>query len=171
MYKLREIERKDVPIINSWRNKKELIDCLGATYRYINLDVDFEWFDNYMKNRSNSVRCAVVGAEDNILGIVSLVSINHINQSAVLHILIGDSSNQDKGIGTFAIKVILSHAFYNLNLNRVELFALDSNDRAKHVYEKIGFTFEGKKRKAVFKNGHFVDMVLYSILREEYIRG
>lgn len=44
MYKLRELERKDLTIINSWRNDYELIEQLGAPFRYINLEVDQKWF-------------------------------------------------------------------------------------------------------------------------------
>lgn len=169
MYRLREIKRDDIPIINSWRNKKELIDNLGAPFRYINEEVDMLWFDNYMRNRTNCVRCAIVD-NNTILGLISLMSIDYINQSAVLHIMIGDSNNYNRGIGSFAIREILNHAFSNLNLHRVELEVLDDNERAKHVYKKTGFSFEGKKRKAVFKNGNFVDIDIYSILKDEYIK-
>lgn len=54
MYKLRELERKDLNIINKWRNEPELISLLGAPFRYINLDVDIKWFENYMANRGNA---------------------------------------------------------------------------------------------------------------------
>ena len=168
MYRLRELKREDISIINTWRNDKELIDYLGAPFRYINEEVDVLWFENYMKNRSTSVRCAIVDDDDKILGLISLMSIDYLNQSAVLHIMIGNSNNHNKGIGTFAVEEILNHAFNNLNLHRVELSVLDSNDRAKHVYEKVGFICEGKKRRAVFKNGDFVDLVLYSILKEDF---
>ena len=40
MFHLRELERKDLPTINKWRNNPELIALLGAPFRYINLDVD-----------------------------------------------------------------------------------------------------------------------------------
>ena len=169
MYKLREIEKKDLVVINSWRNDVDLISCLGATFRYINIDVDLKWFDNYMANRSNSVRCAVVEKDnDDILGLVSLVSIDHINQSAEFHIMIGNQEKQGKGIGTFAVKAMLDHAFNNLNLHRIELTVLEDNKRAQHVYEKCGFVKEGVRRKAKYKNGKFVDMYVYSVLKEEY---
>ena len=60
-------------------------------------------------------------------------------------------------------------AFNNMNLQRVELTVLDNNTRAKHLYEKCGFTYEGRKRKAKYKDGKFVDMLMYSILREEFL--
>lgn len=169
-YKLRELERKDLPIINQWRNDPELIEQLAAPYRFINLSVDEAWFDNYMKNRNTTVRCAIVEEKvDEILGLVSLVSIDHMNQSAEFHIMIGDKENQGKGLGTFAAKEMLHHAFNNLNLQRVELAALEDNKRARHMYEKIGFVQEGIKRASKYKNGKFINMVLYSILKTEFI--
>ena len=168
MYKLREIERKDLVEINRWRNDPKLIDCLGAPFRYINIDVDNKWFDGYMANRNQAIRCAVTDLEDHILGLVSLVSIDHLNQSAEFHIMVGDRANQNKGIGSFALDQMLYHAFENMNLQRIELTVLEDNARAQHVYEKKGFIREGIKRKAKYKNGRFVDMYLYAILKEDY---
>lgn len=169
MYRLRELERKDLDMINKWRNDPELVALLGAPFRYINYEVDIHWFDSYMGNRGNAVRCAITsGEDDSILGLVSLTRIDFVNQTAEFHIMVGDQKNRRKGIGTFAVNAILSHAFYNMNLRRVELNVLPHNDGAIHLYEKIGFVYEGRKRKAVFKQGRFVDMLCYSILKEEF---
>lgn len=172
MFHLRELERKDLSVINKWRNDAELIALLGAPFRYINLDVDVKWYESYMGNRSNAVRCAITeDGSDNILGLVSLVSINYMNQSAEFHIMIGNTQNQGRGLGTFAVNTMLSHAFNNMNLQRVELTVLEDNARAKHLYEKCGFIYEGRKRKAKYKNGKFVDMLMYSILKSEFLMG
>lgn len=169
MFKLRELEEKDIPIINKWRNNPELIAMLGAPFRFINFTVDKKWYENYILNRNNTVRCAiVVEGDDEILGLVSLACIDHLNQSAEFHIMIGDKINQGHGVGSFAITEMLSHGFNNLNLNRIELTVLDTNKRAQHVYEKIGFVHEGTKRYSKYKNGKFVDMHIYSILKEEF---
>lgn len=172
MYKLRELERKELTIINSWRNDYELIEQIGAPFRYINLEVDQKWFDFYMSNRGNQVRCAIVEEnKDDILGLVSLVSVNQMNQSAELHIIIGDKENQGKGIGSFAVKEMLNHAFFNMNLNRVELTVIENNKRAIHLYEKNGFVYEGRKRKARYKGEKFMDMLMYAVLRDDYTGG
>lgn len=172
MFHLRELERKDLPVINKWRNDPELICLLGAPFRYINLDIDIKWYESYLGNRGNAVRCAITEDDkDLILGLVSLTSINYLNQSAEFHIMIGDIQNQGRGIGTFAVKNMLNHAFKNMNLHRVELTVLEDNARAKHLYEKCGFVYEGKKRKAKYKNGKFVDMLQYSILKSEFKWG
>lgn len=172
MFQLRELERRDLPEINKWRNNPELIRLLGAPFRFINLEVDIRWFENYMGNRGNAVRCAIVETgKDEILGLVSLVSIDYLNGSAEFHIMIGDTENQGKGIGTFAVNEMLHHAFYNLNLHRVELTVLNENERAKHLYEKCGFHLEGCKRKARYKDGQYSDVLLYSILKSEFLGG
>lgn len=169
MYKLRELERKDLPFINKWRNDPELIKYLGAPYRFINLGVDEKWFDSYMSSRNNTVRCAVVDENnDEILGLITLASVDYMNQSAELHIMIGNSENRNKGIGTFSVREMLRHAFYDMNLHRVELTVLETNERAIHLYEKVGFVHEGTKRNSKYKNGEFVNMKIYSILKEEF---
>ena len=170
MYFLRELERKDVSQINKWRNNPELISFLGAPFRYINEQVDNEWFDAYMRQRNTCVRCAIVDENDYLFGTVSLVNINSTNQSATFNIMIGDLNNCSKGIGTFAVKEMLKHAFLNMNLHRVELTVLPSNKRAQAVYEKCGFIYEGTKRKCVYKNGKFEDMMIYSVLKEDYLK-
>ncbi len=172
MFRLRELESKDLPIINGWRNDPEVISLLGAPFRYINLATEKEWFEGYMKKRGNSVRCAICEEEnDEILGLISLMSIDRLNQSGQLHIMIGDAKNRGRGLGTFAIKSMLHHAFYNMNLHRVELLVISSNAGAIRLYEKLGFVREGVMRKARFKNGVFEDMLMYSMLRDEFCEG
>lgn len=169
MYTLRELERKDLVEINKWRNKEELITFLGAPFRYINLEVDIKWYESYMLNRNNAIRCAITRKdEDEILGLVSLVNINYINQTAEFHIMIGNEENCAKGIGAFATNAILMHAFYNMNLRRIELGVLANNARAIKLYEKVGFKREGLKRQAVFKNGKYIDIAQCAILKDEY---
>ena len=102
---------------------------------------------------------------------MSLVPIDYINQSATFHIMIGDKEHQGKGLGTFATQEMLKHAFYNMNVHRVESEILEYNSRSKHVHEKCGFVYEGCKRNAVYKNGRFVNVLQYSVLRGDYFPG
>ncbi len=169
MYCLRELERNDLPRINKWRNDPYLIACLGAPYRFINEDVDSGWYESYLHSRNSSVRCAIVDSDkkDEILGLISLLDINSINRSASLHIMIGGSENRGKGMGTFAVNAMIEHAFFNLNLRRIELGVLENNSAAIHLYEKCGFVREGIKRESNYKNGKYLSMIMMSILRKD----
>ena len=169
MYKLRELERDDIKKINRWRNDPNLIACLGAPYRFINEDVDSDWYDKYMHARNNSVRCAIVDEEkeSEVLGLISLLNINYINRCGEIHIMIGGSENRGKGLGTFAVNAMIDHAFYNLNLRRIELGVLETNTAAIRLYEKTGFIREGTKRSSNYKNGKYVSMIIMGLLKED----
>lgn len=168
MYRLRELERKDIEIINRWRNDPELIGSLGAPFRYINAEVDQRWYEQYMNSRGSCVRCAVVDEKDEILGLVSLMSIDSVNRSAHLHIMIGNLENRGKGIGTFAVCELVNHAFNNLNLRRIELGVLETNEPAIRLYQKVGFVREGVKRQSVYKNGAYLNLIMMGLLRDDY---
>lgn len=56
---LRELNREDVPAINTWRNDPALIGMLGAAFRYVSEAVDHKWFEGYLANRANAVRLAI----------------------------------------------------------------------------------------------------------------
>ena len=170
MYRLRELSQKDIEQINMWRNDPALIACLGAPFRYINQDVDKRWYDQYMNARGSAVRCAVVDDTDTIIGLVSLMSIDSVHRSANLHIMIGGAANRGKGIGTFAVRAMVEHGFFDLNLNRIELGVLTDNIPARRLYEKIGFCQEGIKRQSVYKQGEYQDQIIMGLLRGEYVR-
>lgn len=168
MFKLRELSREDMPIINSWRNNPNIIECLGAPYRYINQAVDDRWFDSYMTQRNNTIRCVIIAENEKVIGLVSLTDIDYIHRKTTFHIMIGDKDNQSKGAGTYALACMLHHAFNNMNLHRVELDVLSSNVKAIGLYEKMGFVREGVFREACFKNGVYVDMIHYALLENIY---
>ncbi len=170
MYKLRELERRDISSINKWRRDVDLVKNLGGGYRFVGEDVDNAWFDRYLQSRDNSVRIAITDEDDMILGCVYLLNIDNINLSADLHIMIGESCNRGKGIGTYAVTSVVEHAFYNLNLHRIQLEVLEYNSVARTLYKKIGFKEEGIKRKAVYKNGEYFDELIMALLREDYCR-
>lgn len=166
---LRELTGGDIKTLNVWRNEKELIDHLGSPFRYINIETDEKWFEQYMNNRGNQVRCAIIEEKTNeFIGVVYLTDIDTINRTGFYGILIGEKKYQGKGYGTLALLKILEHAFCNLNLNKVFGFFLEENIRSINVAKKCGFSEEGIMRQHVFKNGEYKNIVIMSVLKEEF---
>lgn len=167
---LRELMHEDIKIINVWRNDKTLVDQLGSIFRYINIETDERWFEQYMNNRTSQIRCAIIEKEtEKIIGVAYLINIDYINRGGEFSIFIGDTNNQGKGYGFCATIQILEHAFFNLNLNRVYLTVLEENIRAINTYVKCGFTEEGIIRQCLYKNGKYKNMKMMSILKEEFV--
>ena len=72
-------------------------------------------------------------------------------------------SFQGRGLGSEATGLIVDHAFA-LGIHRIELEVYAFNPRARHVYERAGFTLEGTKRHALRWDGEWIDAHLMSIL-------
>lgn len=165
---LRELERSDLLRINVWRNNPEIIEFLGANFLFISSIIDERWFESYLSNRDKSVRLAIVElATDKHIGNVSLTSIHPINRSAEFSIFIGDKNFWSAGYGLDATKLMLSHGFNDLNLHRIYLTLLNTNERALRMYRRIGFCAEGCQREAVFKNGLYCDVLEMALLKSE----
>lgn len=168
MYSLREIAAKDIPNINRWRNDKEVVDLLGNNFLYIAEEVDNKWYENYLNNRHVCVRLAIIdSASDKMIGTVQLTGIHPINRCAEFSIMIGEKEYWSKGAGSFSTKAMLAHGFKNLNLNRIYLTVLEHNERAVNLYLKAGFKEEGVLREAIYKNGHFYNLLQMSVLNKE----
>ena len=169
MLATRELSRGDLKVVNSWRASREMIDCLGAPYRFIDIEIDEAWYDAYLRNRDHTIRCVAVdsGAPDVALALATLSCIDWVHGTCEFHIMVGPDS-QGKGVGAYALREMLRHAFSDLGLHRVELGVLSTNERARSLYEKAGFVCEGSKRSAVLKNGEYVDLVIMGLLRKEW---
>ena len=165
-YKLRELARGDIQEINSWRASRELVSNLGAPYRFIGLEIDERWFESYLDSRSSCVRCVAVDAAgpETPLSLGTLAQIDWVNRSCEFHIMVCERA-QGRGIGRFTAEGLVRHAFEDLNLRRIELGVLATNERAGKLYESLGFELEGTKRKAIYKGGSWVDMNLMALLR------
>jgi diamine N-acetyltransferase len=166
---LRELSRDDIPLVNRWRQDRDLVDGLGAPARYITEEVDHAWFEDYLRRRGVDVRCAIlVDGETEPVGLVSLTGINHVHRRGEFHLLIGRRDLHGRGLGSDATMRMLRHAFHDLNLHRVFLSVLSSNAAAIRVYEKAGFQREGVARQAAYKRGRYEDLVEMAILSGEF---
>ncbi len=72
-----------------------------------------------------------------------------------------------KGYIPEAARAITKYGFSELNLHRIEAIVEGGNDQSEKVLQKAGYTYEGRLRDREIKNGKFIDLVYYSILKEE----
>jgi RimJ/RimL family protein N-acetyltransferase len=104
------------------------------------------------------------------VGNAALQSINFINRSAELAIIIGDKGVWGRGIGEWACQKLLYHAFYIMGLNRVWTGTAETNEGMRTVARKIGMRYEGAFKDGMWLNGRFIDVLVYGIVTE-YLRG
>ena len=73
-----------------------------------------------------------------------------------------------KGYATEALLRVLSFAFHDLGVHRVEACYLENNLASRRVMERVGMTFEGFRRGAMLVKGRYENVGVCAVLREEY---
>lgn len=74
-----------------------------------------------------------------------------------------------RGYTTESAKLLLSFAFGQLGLHRVEAACLPTNAASMGVLEKAGFTKEGYARGYLRIDGRWADHVLYGVLKDDLV--
>ncbi|MBW4846342.1 MAG: GNAT family N-acetyltransferase [Lachnospiraceae bacterium] len=167
--KLRKLSLDDYNIYHSWRNDVEVMYTTSPLLDIYTLK-DTEEFITSIISQSNAKSYIIEHKETNqAVGIVSLSNIDYKNRSAECIIDIGAKDMWGKGIGKAALSLILEYAFSELNLHRVFLNVFSFNKRAIKLYEKMGFMHEGVLRQAFYRAGDWHDIVIMSILKNEYL--
>jgi len=119
----------------------------------------------------NHLLLAVVRNKDGEhIGNIALDKINYINRSAELTILIGDKSCWNKGYGKEAARLICDHGFFTLNLHRISCGTFENNTAMCSLAEYLGMTEEGRRREAAYKDGRYLGVVEYGVLKPEYLK-
>lgn len=107
-------------------------------------------------------------ADGDYVGEIVLNKLDTDNLSCNLRIALIGARAFGRGYGTEAMELLLGHAFDTTPLHRISLGVFTFNDRARHVYKKVGFVEEGIERDALLWDGEWHDAVLMSILRPEW---
>lgn len=68
-----------------------------------------------------------------------------------------------KGIIAKAIPQIIDYGFNNMDIVRIFARIFGTNVASQKVVEKCGFILEGKYEKTLFKNGEYLDELIYAI--------
>jgi RimJ/RimL family protein N-acetyltransferase len=106
--------------------------------------------------------------EDKLIGVVGIRPIWEHAEGWV-GIGIGDRDYWSQGCGTDAMRLILQFGFDELGLHRISLAMHSYNARARRVYEKMGFTYEGLMRGDTLREGRRTDGIYMGILRREWL--
>jgi RimJ/RimL family protein N-acetyltransferase len=72
------------------------------------------------------------------------------------------------GIMTEAVKQTIEHSFKSFDITRIFARPFSTNLASQRVLEKAGMKLEARFEKTLFKNGQFLDELVYSISLFEF---
>lgn len=115
-----------------------------------------------MKSPPTAVRFAIIVNEKAIGGIGLHLQSDILRKNAEIGYWLAEEY-WGKGIVTDAINQIVKYGFENLDIVRIFARIYGTNIPSQKVVEKCGFKLEGKYDKTIFKNGKFLDELIYAI--------
>lgn len=162
---MRAIEHKDLPDYVRWLNDPKVLEYFG-NYLPLSLAQEEKWYEAMLQDPQTIAYA--IELEGQHIGGAGFNKIDGRNASAEVGLFIGVPELWDQGLGADVLKALLRFGFEQMNLHRIYLYVFAENERAVHLYERLGFRHEGRWRQAEFRHGRYHDLLWMSVLREEW---
>ncbi|EKN7725601.1 spermidine N1-acetyltransferase [Listeria monocytogenes] len=162
--KLRPLEREDLKFVHRLNNDAKIMSYwFEEPYEaFVELQ---ELYDKHIHDQSE--RRFILELDGQLVGLVELMEIDYIHRRAEFQIII-DPKFQGHGYAVSATKLAMKYAFHVLNLHKLYLVVDKVNEKAIHVYEKVGFIREGELIDEFFVDGTYHDAIRMCIFQHQY---
>ena len=166
---LNPIEKEDIEIIHSYTSDYSQISPFYTTY----LRSKNYWLDRYSKtglwDDDYGMLKILNALDEKFIGVIWYFRGLPYAEGFELGFNIFNKKNRSKGYAAEALEVFSSYLFSTYNIRRLQCNTLLANDHPsiKILTERTGFEYEGTMRKAMYIRGEFIDLSLFSILKED----
>lgn len=164
--KLRDMIIEDAEKVLNWRNRPEIADVM-FTNDLIAWDDHLAWMSRALAD--SSARYWVVEHADRPVGVASLNDINLRHRRCSWAYYIGEPDTPGP-VGLSVEFEVMAIVFDDMGFNRLISEVLASNQRVVALHENVGFVKEGVLREHVVRNDGAHDVVVLSMLADEWRR-
>jgi len=142
--RLRPLEEDDLRRIYDWQRDPALYDHLVGDRREVAWEEARAWMRRHWLHQEPDHRYALC-ADGVMVGCVYLLAVDGAAGVLEFHVFIGDGAARGNGIGRAALAEALRIAFDALDAVEVRLEVLETNDRARRIYDDAGFRETGSR--------------------------
>jgi RimJ/RimL family protein N-acetyltransferase len=169
-FRLRPIRASDLGYLRKLRNHPETRSYLGDPRR-ITAARQQAWFRGLRGDASRAYYLFELREGNSWLplGMARTHDIDRRNRSMGVG---GDIAPEHRGRGHAKIlyRLVFELGFRKRRMHRLWLHVLDTNERARALYRKLGFRETGRQRDAIRRGGRYHDYILMDILASEAAR-
>lgn len=162
---LRQITVNDLENIYKGLSNPQVIKYYGVSFDSLEAtQKQMLWFEN-LKQTETGVWWAVCSPDNKVFyGAAGLNNVlkEHKNGEIGFWLL---PEFWRKGIMTEVVPLICSYGFDKLRLHRIEAFVESENQNSKKTLTKIGFEYEGTMKDCEIKNGKFISLDMYALIK------
>lgn len=167
---IRQVEDRDAEAMFALteRNRLYLREWLPWVDHTITVDDTRRWIAGavaqYQSNRGPNAGIWIDGA---IAGSVGCHPIDWPNRSCSIGYML-EEGRQKRGIVTRCTAALVDYLFRDMKLHRVVIQCGTGNHKSCAVPQRLGFTREGVLREAEWVNDRWLDLIVWSMLAEEW---
>lgn len=171
---LRHAKKSDVNGI--WKNFNEVLE--EGTYLPVFTPVKTEieknsWYDNIKREHEICIIAEITDLKPPY-NIVGQCEISNLEWEAATHVgslgIIVSEKYRDLGIGKYLIDMAIREAKKLNNKEKIILSCFSNNERALHLYERMGFRVVGVRKQQFYMDGGYYDEVMMELFIDEYLR-
>ncbi len=168
---LREYRDSDFEHMREWVNDPDVVRTLSDVFLYPHSEKQTRGFLEMAMGPDWKGFVIANAQTGDYLGQIDFIRLDLKNGWGELGLVIGKKHEYGKGFASEALKLMCRFGFQELRLNRIELFCWSFNDRARRVYERVGFQMEGVRRAKWYRAGRYFDEICYGLLKDEWESG
>lgn len=166
---LRGLTADDIGFLFEHFSKDEINECSSAD-NVTSLKEAEEFYEKYIVPTPTRFRLGLVFKKTNrLIGTVGVYKYSKRDSCLTVG---ADLAKEYWGFGLMkeTLDALIQHGFEKMALNRIEATTDPENIRAVRLIERLGFSKEGVLRGKYFYKGRFHDDIIYSLLREEWMK-
>jgi RimJ/RimL family protein N-acetyltransferase len=173
---IREFEKKDIPVLIENINDLEVSQyLLLVPYPYRLKDANW-WINKCQEEAKKKPRATYdfaieLKSEKRLVGGIGLNHADYFQNTIEIGFWLG-KRYWKQGIMSEAITAMLDFAFDKLKMNRINWYAYADNVASNALAKKMGFVFEGTRRKAARakSTGKIHDDNVYGLLKDDWLK-
>lgn len=160
-------EFDDLSNYHKWFNDPK-VNEFNSHAKYPMTIIEIKKFLNSISE--DTLHLSIFIKENNVhIGNLSLQSVDFINRTAELAIIMGEKNYWGKGYSFEACSLILKHGFEKLNLRRIYCGTSELNIGMQKLAIKLGMELEGRRKGEIFYLNRYVDLLEYGIVKDSDI--
>jgi len=163
-YSIRPVAWTDKQILLGWRNM-ESVRKFMYTDHVISVNEHEIWFAKMMA--SSTDQYLIFLYKEQPIGTISFTQINIQHKRCSWAFYLGER-NAPRGCGSVMEYLAIEFAFSNIGITKLHCEVLSLNSTVISLHKKFGFTQEGCLRRHYFKGTHFEDVIMLSLLSDEW---
>jgi ribosomal-protein-serine acetyltransferase len=167
---IRLLELKDAPglfaLIDG--NRKEIRDWAPWADKTLRVDDTIAFINSALEQHKNCTGLhAGIWQDNELVGGIGYVHMDINNRRAMIGYWLA-APYRGRGLATRACAAMIDIAFNRLLLNKVAIYCGIDNLKSRSIPERLGLKAEGVLRQYEWVNDHFIDMVAYGMLADEW---